>query len=89
MLKFGPISDEVSAHPNVVLKIKKVIRENATPRHVPAKVIAVPGIPKTKNGKITEIAVKYIIDGREVKNKDALEDASVLEYFKDIPELQS
>jgi len=74
---------------DLILRIKKVIRENATPRHVPAKVIAVPGIPKTKNGKITEIAVKYIIDGREVKNKDALEDASVLEYFKDIPELQS
>ena len=72
----------------LIAKIKKTIKENATPRHVPAKVIAVPAVPKTKNGKITEIAVKYIIDGREVKNKDALEDASVLEYFKDVPELK-
>lgn len=78
----GTLNDEL------VTKIKKVIRENATPRHVPAKVIAVPAIPKTKNGKITEIAVKYTIDGREVKNKNSLEDASVLEYFKNVKELE-
>lgn len=73
----------------LIAKIKKTIKDNATPRHVPAKIIAVPGIPKTKNGKITEIAVKYTIDGREVKNKDALEDPSTLEYFKNIAELES
>lgn len=88
VILFVVLRDGFTLDDDLIAKIKKTIRENATPRHVPAKIIAVPGVPKTKNGKITEIAVKYIIDGREVKNKDALEDASVLDYFKDRPELK-
>jgi acetoacetyl-CoA synthetase len=68
-------------------RIKQAIRTNATPRHVPSLIIQVPAIPHTKNGKITEIAVKCVIHGREVKNKESLEDASVLEYFRNLPEL--
>lgn len=89
VILFVVLRDGETLNDELVAKIKKVIRENATPRHVPAKVIAVPAVPKTKNGKITEIAVKYTIDGREVKNKDSLEDASVLEYFKNVKELES
>ena len=76
------LTDEIRA------KIKKVIRENATPRHVPSKILAVRGIPKTNNGKIVELAVKNVIHGLEVKNMDSIEDPSLLEDFKNRPELQ-
>jgi acetoacetyl-CoA synthetase len=69
-------------------KIKTVIRENATPRHVPCKIIQVRGVPKTNNGKLVEVAVKNVIHGREVVNKDSIEDPSLLEEFKNISELQ-
>lgn len=68
-------------------KIKNVIRVNATPRHVPSKIIQMQGIPKTKNGKLVELAVKNIIHGKNVPNKDSLENADVLEDYKNIPEL--
>ncbi len=87
VILFVVLRDGITLNDELIAKIKKVIRDNATPRHVPAKIIAVPAVPKTKNGKITEIAVKYVIDGREVKNKDSLEDASVLDYFKNLEEL--
>jgi acetoacetyl-CoA synthetase len=55
---------------------------------VPAKIIAVPDIPRTKSGKITELAVRDIIEGRPIKNAEALANADALEFFKDLPELQ-
>lgn len=70
-------------------KIKKQIRTGATPRHVPDKIIAMPAIPKTKNGKITEIAVRNTINGGKVLNQDSLKDASILKYYENIVELQS
>jgi acetoacetyl-CoA synthetase len=69
-------------------RIKTVIRDNATPRHVPSKIIQVRGVPKTNNGKLVEVAVKNVIHGREVVNKDSIEDPSLLDEFKNIPELQ-
>jgi acetoacetyl-CoA synthetase len=68
--------------------IRKRIREGASPRHVPAKIIAVADIPRTKSGKITELAVRDVVHGREVKNKDALANPEALELFRDIPELK-
>jgi len=62
-------------------RIKRQIREGATPRHVPAKIVQVPDIPRTKSGKITEIAVRDIIHGREIKNKEALANPEVLEHY--------
>ena len=62
-------------------RIKRQIREGATPRHVPAKVVQVPDIPRTKSGKITEIAVRDIIHGRQIKNKEALANPDVLDYY--------
>jgi len=62
-------------------KIKRQIREGATPRHVPAKIVQVPDIPRTKSGKITEIAVRDIIHGREIKNKEALANPDVLDFY--------
>ncbi|HID29623.1 MAG TPA: acetoacetate--CoA ligase, partial [Desulfobacterales bacterium] len=69
-------------------KIKNVIRTNASPRHVPAKIIAVKGVPYTLNMKKVEIAVKKIIQNEPVLNRDALANPEVLDYYEDIPELQ-
>jgi acetoacetyl-CoA synthetase len=70
-------------------RIKTQIRNGASPRHVPAKIIQVADIPRTKSGKITELAVRDIIHGREVKNKEALANPEALELFRNIPELQT
>jgi len=69
-------------------KIKKTIRDNTSPRHVPAKIIAVPDIPRTISGKITELAVRNVIHGRPVKNTDALANPQSLQHYKNLPELQ-
>ncbi len=68
--------------------IRKRIRQNCTPRHVPAKIIAVQDIPRTKSGKITELAVRDIVEGRPIKNKEALANAEALAYFENLAELQ-
>ena len=58
-----------------------------SPRHVPAKIIAVEDVPRTKNGKIVELAVKNIIEGNEIKNKEALANPQVLVQYKNLKEL--
>lgn len=68
-------------------RIRQVIRENATPRHVPARIVAVPDAPKTLSGKIAEIAVRDVVHGRVVKNTDALANPEALGYFENIAEL--
>ena len=68
-------------------KMKKKIRIEASPRHVPNKIIEVTDIPRTKNGKIVELAVKSIIEGNEIKNKEALANPDVLDEYKNIREL--
>ena len=70
-------------------RIKKKIREGASPRHVPAKVVAVADIPRTRSGKITEIAVREIVHGRAVKNTEALANPEALELYKDLSALKS
>jgi len=67
--------------------IKRRIRTGASPRHVPAKVIAVPDIPRTKSGKITELAVREVIHGRPVKNAEALANPEALEHFRGLAAL--
>tara|TARA_B100000029_G_scaffold298487_1_gene291555 strand:- start:364 stop:894 length:531 start_codon:yes stop_codon:yes gene_type:complete len=67
--------------------LKKQIKKNVSPRHVPDKVIVVNDIPRTKNGKIVELAVKNIIEGNEIKNKEALANPEVLEEYKNFKEL--
>ncbi len=69
-------------------KIKKNIRENASPRHMPAKIIPVPDIPYTLNMKKVELAVKKTIEGEAVLNKDALRNPECLDYYKGIQELK-
>ncbi|MBF0229575.1 MAG: acetoacetate--CoA ligase [Desulfamplus sp.] len=69
-------------------KIRNDIRKNASPRHVPAKIIQVPDIPYTLNMKKVELAVKNMIHGKEVKNKDALKNPEALDFFANIEELK-
>ncbi len=69
--------------------IRDQIRRNTTPRHVPAKIIQVPEIPRTISGKLVEMAVLKTVQGQEVKNKDALANPKALEHFKDLAELKT
>jgi acetoacetyl-CoA synthetase len=71
----------------LVEKIRGKIRENTTPRHVPAKIIQVPDIPRTKNGKVVELAVKSVVHGMPVANTDALANPEALELFRNLPAL--
>ena len=84
---FIVLNQNYKLNEDLLLKIKKQIKENASPRHVPAKIISVLDIPRTKNGKIVELAVKNIIEGNEIKNKEALANPEVLEQFKNLKEL--
>ncbi len=68
-------------------KVKQHIRTNTTPRHVPAKIVQVTDIPRTKSGKIVELAVRNVIHGRPVKNVEALANPEALELFRNRPEL--
>jgi acetoacetyl-CoA synthetase len=69
-------------------RIKAKIRTGATPRHVPARIVEVADIPRTKSGKITELAVRDVVHGRTVKNKEALANPEALELFHDLPALR-
>jgi acetoacetyl-CoA synthetase len=68
-------------------RIKRQIRAGASPRHVPARIVQVADIPRTKSGKITELAVRDVVHGREVKNKEALANPEALELFRGLAEL--
>jgi acetoacetyl-CoA synthetase len=68
-------------------RIKRQIRVGASPRHVPARIAQVADIPRTKSGKITELAVRDVVHGREVKNKEALANPEALELFRTLAEL--
>jgi acetoacetyl-CoA synthetase len=69
-------------------KIRTTIRGNTTPRHVPARIVQAPDLPRTINGKLVELAVRDTVHGRPVKNLDALANPQALDYFKDLSELR-
>ncbi|MBP0048685.1 acetoacetate--CoA ligase [Marinobacterium sp. AK62] len=86
---FVRLREGVALDDELVQRIRSTIRANTTPRHVPAKVIQVTDIPRTISGKIVELAVRKVVLGEEVKNKDALANPEALELFRNLPELQS
>jgi len=73
----------------LVVEIRRRIRQGASPRHVPARVIAVTDLPRTRSGKLTELAVRDVVEGRPVKNAEALANPEALDQFRDLEELQS
>ncbi len=70
-------------------EIRTKIRIGASPRHVPARIVQVADIPRTKSGKITELAVRDVVHGREVKNQEALANPEALALFKELPQLKA
>jgi acetoacetyl-CoA synthetase len=85
---FVRLAEGVTMDDDLEARIRKQVRANATPRHVPARIVAVPDIPRTISGKIVELAVRDIVHGREVRNKDALANPEALELFRDVAALQ-
>jgi acetoacetyl-CoA synthetase len=86
---FVRLADGLSLSDSLVRKIKDVVRVNTTPRHVPDKVLQVADIPRTKSGKIVELAVRAIVHGGAVKNVEALANPEALELFRDREELKA
>ena len=69
--------------------IRRQLRQQASPRHVPARIIEVSDIPRTRSGKISEIAVRDIIHGRTVSNIEAIANPEALDVYRDLPELKT
>jgi len=85
---FVRLRDGLELDEKLAGKIKQQIRNNTTPRHVPAKVVQVADIPRTKSGKIVELAVRNVVHGEPVKNKEALANPEALDLFANRAELQ-
>ena len=86
---FVRLAEGVTMNDDLVARIRQRIRTGASPRHVPAVIVAVDDIPRTKSGKITELAVREVVHGRPVKNQEALANPDALELFANRPELAS
>ncbi len=84
---FVRLADGVELDEALEKSIKARIRTGASPRHVPARIVAVDDIPRTKSGKITELAVRDVVHGRDVKNKEALANPEALDLYRDLPQL--
>ncbi|MGF0237774.1 acetoacetate--CoA ligase [Rhodococcus sp. IEGM1300] len=84
---FVRLREGVELNPTLEQQIRQVIRTNTTPRHVPAKIVAVTDIPRTISGKVVELAVRNVVHGQQVKNTDALANPEALQQFRDRPEL--
>jgi len=87
IILFIVLNPKFQLNENLFQKIRLQIKKNASPRHVPTKIITVDDIPRTKNGKIVELAVKNAIEGNKIKNKEALANPNVLEKYKNLKEL--
>ena len=88
IILFIVLNKKYSLNEKLILKLKKYIKAYASPRHVPSKIIKVTDIPRTKNGKIVELAVKNIIEGNKIKNIQALANPKILQEYKNIEELK-
>jgi len=84
---FVVLKDGAVLTPDLEKRLRSEIRTGASPRHVPAKIVAVPEIPRTRSGKITELAIRDVVHGREVKNVEALANPGALAHFRERPEL--
>jgi acetoacetyl-CoA synthetase len=89
VILFVRLSPGASLDEGLSKTIRDKIRIGASPRHVPAKIVAVPEIPRTKSGKIVELAVREIVHGRPVKNMEALANPEALAHFGNRPELRT
>lgn len=88
VVMFARLAEGVEFDDALAVKIRTKIRLGASPRHVPAVIVPVADIPRTKSGKITELAVRDVVHGRAVKNREALANPEALELFRDLPQLR-
>jgi acetoacetyl-CoA synthetase len=86
---FVRLAEGVSLDDPLRAQIKQVLRDNCSPRHVPARIVAVSDLPRTRSGKLAELAVADVVHGREVRNIEALANPESLSLFADVPDLQS
>ena len=86
---FVKLTDGHGLDEDLAERIRSEIREHASPRHVPAKIVQVSDIPRTKNGKVVELAVRSAVHGMPIANTDALANPEALELFRDLPDLAS
>ncbi|MBL8433654.1 MAG: acetoacetate--CoA ligase [Zoogloea sp.] len=86
---FVKLREGLTLDDTLIARIRDTIRASTTPRHVPARVVQVADIPRTKSGKIVELAVRAVVHGEPVKNVEALANPAALEHFRARPELQS
>ncbi len=86
---FVRLRDDSMLTPAIEDRIRRRIREHASPRHVPARILQVSDIPRTKSGKIVELAVRDVVHGRQIENREALANPEALDQFKNRVELQS
>jgi acetoacetyl-CoA synthetase len=84
---FVKLKEGVNLDDGLIARIRSRIRENTTPRHVPARILQISDIPRTKSGKIVELAVRDVVHGRQVKNLEALANPEALEQFRNRREL--
>ena len=89
VILFVKLTEGTSLHNKFIQKIKKNIRSECSPRHIPKKIIEIADIPYTINGKKVEIAVKKIIHGEDVPNRDALANPESLQFYQNLPDLQT
>jgi acetoacetyl-CoA synthetase len=89
LVLFVRLRDGLTLTPRLEDRIRSILRTNASPRHVPARIVQVGEIPRTKSGKIVELAVRDVVHGRDVRNREALANPEALEQFRDRPELRS
>jgi len=89
LVLFVRLRDGLTLGPDLEERIRTRIRSNTSPRHVPARIIQISEVPRTKSGKIVELAVRDVVHGREVKNRDALANPEALEQFRNRRELMS
>jgi acetoacetyl-CoA synthetase len=84
---FVVLKSDVTLTPALENTIRTTIRQETTPRHVPAKIVEVADIPRTISGKIVELAVRKVVHNETVTNTDALANPEALDYFRELPEL--
>jgi acetoacetyl-CoA synthetase len=89
IILFVKLKKDIVLDDELINRVKKQVRLNASPRHMPSKIIQVADIPRTKSGKIVELAVRNVIHGRAVVNVEALANPEALEAFKSLPDLET
>ena len=87
MVLFVKLKDDKVLDAALEERIRADLRRQASPRHVPAKIVQVADIPRTKNGKVVELAVRSVVHGMPVGNTDALANPAALDLYRDLPEL--